>query len=207
MVSKQVKSNHVFINCPFDPSYRPIFEAVVFAVCYLGFVARCALEDDDAGEFRLTKIERVIEECKLGINDLSAVELDTATGLPRFNMPLELGLFLGCKRFGPSNQQKKRCLILDRERYRYRNFISDIAGQDIHSHNADPALAIREIRDWLQAAARRNTPLPGGGEVLKQYGRFSRDLPNFCRSLRLEPERLTFLDFSRTVAEWLRINR
>ena len=107
----------------------------------------------------------------------------------------------------PKQPAEETCLILDRERYRYRNFISDIAGQDIHSHNADPALAIREIRDWLQAAARRNTPLPGGGEVLEQYGRFSRDLPNFCSSLRLEPERLTFLDFSRTVAEWLRINR
>jgi hypothetical protein len=205
--SKQIKSNHIFINCPFDPSYRPIFDAVVFAVCYLGFVPRYALEDDDAGEFRLSKIERVIEECRLGINDLSAVELDAATGLPRFNMPLELGLFLGCKRFGPSNQQKKRCLILDREGYRYRNFISDIAGHNIRSHNADPALAIREIRDWLQAATRRNTLLPGGGEVFEQYGRFSRDLPNICRSLRLEPERLTFLDFSGTVARWLQINR
>jgi hypothetical protein len=56
----------------------------------------CALEDDDAGEFRLSKIERIIEECKFGIHDLSAVALDVATGLPRFNMPLELGLFLGC---------------------------------------------------------------------------------------------------------------
>lgn len=207
MASLQIKSNHIFINCPFDPSYRPIFDAIVFSVRYLGFVARCALEDDDAAEFRLSKIERVIEECKLGINDLSAVELDAATGLPRFNMPLELGFFLGCKRFGPNNQQKKHCLILDREPYRYRNFISDIAGQDIRSHNADPALAIREIRNWLQAAARRNTHLPGGGEVLEQYGRFSRDLPDICRGLKLEPERLTFLDFSRTVAEWLRINR
>ena len=207
MVRLQIKSNHIFINCPFDPSYRPIFDAVVFAVRYLGFVARCALEDEDATEFRLSKIERVIEECKLGINDLSAVELDAATGLPRFNMPLELGLFLGCKRFGPINQQKKRCLILDKEGYRYRSFISDIAGQDIRSHNADPALAIREIRNWLQAAARRSTPLPGGGEVIEQYGRFSRDLPNFCLSLRLELERLTFLDFSKAVAKWLRLNR
>ena len=207
MVSKGIKSNHIFINCPFDPGYRPIFDAIVFAVCHLGFVPRCALEDDDAAEFRLSKIERVIEECKFGINDLSAVELDAATGLPRFNMPLELGLFLGCKRFGPSSQQTKRCLILDKERYRYRNFISDISGQDIRSHNAQPELAIRAIRDWLQAASRRRTPLPGGGEVFGQYERFSRDLPAICQVLRLEPQRLTFLDFSRTVTEWLRANR
>ena len=113
-MSTRVKSNHVFINCPFDPAYRPILNAILFAVLDLGFIARCALEEEDAGEFRLSKIERIIEECRYGINDLSAVALDTATGLPRFNMPLELGLFIGCKRFGPPNQSKKRMLVLDR---------------------------------------------------------------------------------------------
>lgn len=107
-VSARLKSNHVFINCPIDGRYRPIFNAIVFAVYDLGFVARCSLEEDDAGDFRLSKIERMIEECRFGINDLSAVALDPVTNLPRFNMPLELGLFLGCRRFGPRNQSKKR---------------------------------------------------------------------------------------------------
>ena len=103
------------------------------------------------------KIERIVEECRFGINDLSAVSLDVATGLPRFNMPLELGLFLGCKRFGPPNQSKKRTLVLDRDQYRYRNFISDIAGQDIRAHGGDPDRAIWEVRDWLRLASKRNT--------------------------------------------------
>jgi hypothetical protein len=34
---------------------------------------RCSLEEGDAGESRLSKIERIIEECRFGINDLSAV--------------------------------------------------------------------------------------------------------------------------------------
>jgi hypothetical protein len=114
-VSTRVKSTHVFINCPFDTGFQPILNAIVFAVYDLGFVARCALEDDDAGEVRLAKIQRIIEECRYGINDLSTVTLDTVTGLPRFNMPLELDLFLGCKRFGAKNQSKKRTLILDSE--------------------------------------------------------------------------------------------
>ena len=133
----RLRSSHIFVNCPFDAGYRPIFNAIVFSVYDLGFVARCALEEDDAAEFRLLKIERLIEECRFGINDLSAVTLDPATGLPRFNMPLELGLFLGCKRFGPANQAKKRCLILDGDPYRYRAFLSDVAGQDIRSHGAE----------------------------------------------------------------------
>ena len=85
LVTSNLKSNHVFINCPFDSGYRSIFNAIVFTVYDLGFVARCALEEDDAADFRLSKIERIIEECKFGINDLSAVALDAATNLPRFN--------------------------------------------------------------------------------------------------------------------------
>ena len=45
-------------------------------------------------------------------------------------MPLELGLFLGCKRFGPPNQSNKRTLVLDSDQYRYRAFISDILVQN-----------------------------------------------------------------------------
>lgn len=89
----RLRSKDVFINCPFDTGYRPILTAIVFAIHDLGFVARSALERDDGGEVRLSKIEGIIEQCKFGIHDLSAVELDTSTHLPRFNMPLELGLF------------------------------------------------------------------------------------------------------------------
>ncbi len=205
-VSARLKSNHVFVNCPFDNRYRPIFNAIIFAIYDLGFVARCSLEEDDAGDFRFSKIERMIEECRFGINDLSAVTLDTTTNLPRFNMPLELGLFLACKRFGPKNQSKKRTLILDSEQYRYRQFISDIAGQDIRAHGSDPERAIREVRDWLQATSRR-AGLAGGGEIVGRYRRFQTDLPAICAALALEQDRLTFLDLSATIADWLRAGR
>jgi len=180
--------------------------AVVFAVYDLRFVARCSLEEDDAAEFRLSKIERMIEECQYGINDLSAVELGATTGLPRFNMPFELGLFLGCRRFGPTNQNKKRTLVLDSDQYRYREFISDISGQDIRAHKGDPEKAIREVRNWLQATSRR-AALAGGGEIVERYRRFKSDLPSICALLSLEPDKLTFLDLSTTIIDWLRTNR
>ena len=66
-----LRRNHVFINCPFDSVYKPIFDAIVFAIYDLGFVARSALEIDDGTEFRLAKIERIIEECRYGIHDIS----------------------------------------------------------------------------------------------------------------------------------------
>jgi hypothetical protein len=98
----------VFINCPFDTTYKPIFDAIVFAVKHLGFNARSALEVDDASEVRLAKIIRIIEECAYGIHDISAVAPRTGTDLPRFNMPLELGLYLGCQRFGAEPTVRRR---------------------------------------------------------------------------------------------------
>ena len=47
-------------------------------------------------------------------------------------MPLELGPFLGAKRFGDPVQREKRKLILDLEQYRYQKSISDLEGIDIH---------------------------------------------------------------------------
>jgi hypothetical protein len=158
------KGNHVFVNCPFDADYRPIFDGIVFAIYSLGFAARCALEGDDSGYVRLCKIERIVDECRFGIHEISAVGLDPATGLPRFNMPLELGLFLECRRFGDERQREKRRLILDSRRYRYRNFISDISGQDIRAHEGQPRQAIVEVRNWLVDASGRRR-FPGGAEV------------------------------------------
>jgi hypothetical protein len=202
-LNARLKTNHVFVNCPFDPGYGPMFEAIVFCLHHLGFVARCAREDDDAGEVRLSKIERIIEECPFGINDLSAVELDASTGLPRFNMPLERGLFLGCKRFGAANQNRKRTLVLDREPYRYRAFISDIAGQDIRAHAGDPKRGIGEVRDWLRTTSKRAS-LPGAKEVIEHYRQFRADLPELCTALALDPDRLTFLDLSTLITDWLK---
>lgn len=124
----------VFINCPFDDSYRPLFQAVVFAVHACGLVARSALEVENGAEVRIDKIARIIAGCRHSIHDISRVEPDPGSGLPRMNMPFELGLFIGAKRFGNAKHQLKTCIIFDRERYRYQQFLSDIAGQDIRAH-------------------------------------------------------------------------
>lgn len=205
-MTSRLKRNHVFINCPFDDGYLPIFRAIVFAVHDLGFVARCALESDDAVDFRLAKIERIIEECAYGIHDLSRVGADPNTLLPRFNMPFELGLFLGCQRFGAKAQRRKRAMILDSDRFRFRQSISDISGQDIHPHAGDPFIAIREVRDWLQAASQTRN-LPAGREIAARYHRFLLDIPDSCATAKLDPDRLTFIDLATLISDWLQANR
>jgi len=90
---------NVFINCPFDENYLPLFRAVIFTIHDMGFRARCSLEASNAGNVRIDKIQDIIAQSKYSIHDLSRTQLDRRNRLPRFNMPLELGIDLGCKRF------------------------------------------------------------------------------------------------------------
>jgi len=193
----------VFINCPFDSRYRPFFDCIVFTVLHCGFRPRCALEIDDASQVRIDKIFSIIGECRFGIHDLSRTELDRSSKLPRFNMPLELGIFLGAKWYGRGRQARKICLVLDREPYRYQKFISDIAGQDIQAHGLDQAKATTVTRDWLRAGAKRS--MPGGREIHRQYRRFERRLPELCRRMKLALSEMTFNDATNIAAEWLKI--
>lgn len=195
----------VFINCPFDDDFRPIFDALVFCVEDCGFRARCALEITDSGEVRFEKIIGIIRDCRFSIHDLSRTELDEANKLPRFNMPLELGLFLGAKRFGSGKQRQKNSLIFDRERYRYQKYISDIAGQDIRSHADKPDQAIHEIRNWLQPNIEKGS-LPSGSFLVKRYHLFRRDLPGFCKNLHLVENETTFADILHLIIHWLSLN-
>jgi len=199
------RSASVFINCPFDTQYQPIFDAVVFCVVACGFVPRCTLELTDVAEVRIDKIYRLINQCDLSIHDISRTEVAAQPyQLPRFNMPLELGIFLGAKRFGGRSSQK-RCLILDRAPYRYQRFISDIAGQDIRAHDNNPRIVIRRVRDWLQAAP-GNAAIPGGGAIWSRYRRFRRELLFIAQEADLDPEQLTFIDYHQLVTSWLKIN-
>jgi hypothetical protein len=49
---------NVFLNCPFDNAYKPLFDAAVFAVQIAGFTPHCALEASNAGQARLEKMFR-----------------------------------------------------------------------------------------------------------------------------------------------------
>jgi hypothetical protein len=196
----------VFVNCPLDEEYRHLLEAVVFAVHDCGFIARCALEVDDGSEIRIEKIARIIAGCRLGIHDISRTEPDAATNLPRFNMPFELGLFFGAKRFGRAEQKSKSCLILDLELYRYQKFISDIAGQDIAAHGGDAGKAIRRVRDWLSNASSKTVRIPGGQAMAKRYDVFRQELPAMCAKTRLGVDELTFNDYVAQIEEWLKID-
>lgn len=191
----------VFINCPFDKAYAPIFEALIFTVHLCEFVPRSAREIEDSSQTRIDKLYGIIEECRYGLHDLSRTELDRKTGLPRFNMPLELGIFLGAKQFGGKEQKLKRCLVLDVEPYRYMKFASDLSGMDIQTHGGKAERAIVTTRDWLANVSRRK--IAGAGLVVVSYRRFLKDKPKIARKAGFDPKAIPFVDFSAIVTDWL----
>jgi len=203
-MARAILDDHVFINCPFDDQYQPLFNAIVFTVHDAGFVARCAREVGDAAQNRMEKILSIVGECRYGIHDISRTELN-AKRLPRFNMPLELGAFLGCKRFGGKRHSSKTALILDREAYRYQQFISDIAGQDIDAHGSDPERAVQAVRQWLRTESRRNN-VPGGAVIWQRFQEFQVALPTILANLHVGLAEMAFVDYTYAITEWLRAN-
>lgn len=200
------RKNSVFINCPFDEKYKDMFRAMVFVVLDCKADPYCALKNDDSGHVRVNTILKMITFCGLGIHDILRTELDDVNKLPRFNMPFELGLFLGARYFGKRSDNKKATLVLDKEPYRYQKFISDIAGQDIHSHNNQPYEVIRIVRNWLQHALRGKGVLPGGKIIVGRFLRFQSELPALCEIARLDMQALTYRDYTWLVRTWLARN-
>lgn len=202
--SSQDFKNNVFINCPFDDEYKPLFDAIIFTIQLTGFRPRSSLEASNAATNRLQKIMNIIRQCKYGIHDLSRTELNSS-GLPRFNMPLELGIDLGAAKYGDSQLKTKTLLVLDRTRYRYQQFISDISGQDVYAHRRSIRQAVRLVRDWL--ADESSLPaIPGGNYVYARYRIFRSNLPQLCATLKRTPDELTFGDFTQLIKIWLEEN-
>lgn len=194
----------VFVNCPFSDDYRPLFDAIVFTIQACGFRPRCALENDNGAEVRIEKIMGIIKDCPFGVHDISYMEIDAATGLPRLNMAFELGAFLGARWLGTKSQRAKSALILDRDRYRFQAAISDIAGQDIQSHAGEKHIIVQRVRDWLRANASDPAAVPGGAAVARRFASFENALPELRIAADLPAGNLGFLDFSQLVARWLR---
>src|SRR5690606_25603462 len=118
---------------------------------------------------------------------------------------LELGLFLGAKRFGNGSHRRKTALILEREQFRYQKFCSDIAGQDIRAHNNRIDVAVTVTRNWLQAS-RASAETPPAQRLFKRYLWFRSDLPRMCKAAGGTESTLTFLDYRRMIDVWRRAN-
>lgn len=202
--TKSVTAQSVFINCPFDEAYKPILRAMAFTIVASGFRPRCALDATDSAEIRVTKIAALIRDCDWAIHDLSRVE-PNEDGLPRFNMPMELGLHLGARLFGGRRQRRKQALILDARAHRYDAALSDISGQDIEVHGNSPERAIRCVRNWLSDNRQPGkVPLPGVAAMLSDYRLFQKQTVAVLRRQRLDSlKELSHSDLLWAINDWI----
>jgi len=165
-------ARRVFINCPFDQAYKPLFDAVLFAVEQLGFEARHALWDDSEA-IRLQRIGQEIEKSKFSIHDISRVALSGNLQLPRFNMPFEAGMAYERHRQTRAHQ-KHHVLLVDRKPYRYQASISDLAGLDfgIHHNKAEEIVAC--VRRFLRNKS--GMDMMGETKVMRRFSIFQLQL-------------------------------
>jgi hypothetical protein len=99
----------VFINCPFDANYAPLFDAIVFASACCGFIPRSALESGSVAEPRMERITRALFSSKYSIHDLSR-----------------------CRGEGDDEHD---WLVLAPEGHAYLRFLSDPAAYDLATHD------------------------------------------------------------------------
>lgn len=135
----------VFINCPFDGDYEPLFDALIFSAVCCGFIPLSSAGDGTA-EARMERIHRVIASCKYSIHDLSRCRGEGDLNFARFNMPLELGIALGHARVGPDEHEWFGLALSDTESGRY---ISDLLGYDLKRYDGTPGSLVNAVMAWL----------------------------------------------------------
>ncbi len=177
-------NKNVFINCPFDASYKRLLHPMLFTILYAGLEPKIS-KLEDSGAIRIKQILKLIKESKYSIHDLSRMKSKKAGELARFNMPFELGLDLGTREIGSGQYKKKKCLILDIEKYRYQAALSDMSGSDIASYGKRNQIEkiIETIRHWFTTVL--NPIQPSASKLYLEYTEFVSDL-------QLELEQLSF---------------
>jgi hypothetical protein len=134
--------NAVFLNIPYDQEFQSLYIAYIVWLYQLGLVPHLASEIP-GGDRRLDRIFRLIQSCRYSIHDLSRIELSTAPmAVPRFNMPLELGMTITWKILNPSLHE---WFVLESEPYRLQQSASDLNGTDPNIHNGTPEGVLREL--------------------------------------------------------------
>ncbi len=122
-----------FCNFPFDPEYRRVYLALVASLVCAGQTPRSVLEippDKD----RLERTLHLLDACEYSLHDLSRVEV-SPRGLPRFNMPFELGLAAALAlRKGGRHQFR----LLETRPNRVQRSLSDLNGYEAFIHRGRP---------------------------------------------------------------------
>lgn len=116
------QNEYAFINLPFHEKYETTLLALISGLTAFGLVPQLVTLEPRS-EHRLQKLIRMIRRSTCSFHDLSYVLRDGQRGVPRFNIPFELGLAVGLA-------GKPTWFVLERRRYRLLESLSDLNGVD-----------------------------------------------------------------------------
>ncbi len=161
---KRIES--VFLNIPYDRGFEDLYLAYIVGLTQLGLRVNATIGVPNQG--RLETIIGLIEESDFSIHDLSRIEL--SKGIPRFNMPVELGMALYRSHI---SKGRHRACVFESKPYRTQRSTSDINGIDPQIHNGTAKGVMAGLRNIFRQPGDVTT-VP---EMLSSYRAVRRKLP------------------------------
>lgn len=137
------RTESVFLNIPYDRGFEDLYLAYIVGLTQLGLRVNATVGVPNQG--RLKTIIGLIEESNFSIHDLSRIEL--SKGIPRFNMPVELGLALYRSHV---TRGRHRVYVFESKPYRMQQSTSDINGIDPQIHNETAKGVMAGLRNILR---------------------------------------------------------
>jgi len=128
-----VRRLDAFLNVPYDREYEALYIALVAGLCAFGLKPRATLELPGP-QRRLDRVVSLIRGCRYSFHDLSRVQL--SAGVPRFNMPFELGLAV---EWSLRHPHLHSWVVLEARPHRLQRSLSDLNGTDPYCHRNRPA--------------------------------------------------------------------
>jgi hypothetical protein len=165
-MASRKRIDSVFLNIPYDKEFEDLYVAYIVGLTQLGLCVNATLAVPNQG--RLETIIRLIEKSNVSIHDLSRTEF--SKGIPRFNMPVELGLALYCSH---ATNGRHRVYVFESKPYRTQRSTSDINGIDPQIHHGSPKGVMAGLRNILRQPGDVTT-VP---EMLRSYRAVKRKLP------------------------------
>jgi hypothetical protein len=142
-VPRSRRTESVFLNIPYDRGFEDLYLAYIVGLTQLGLRVNATVGVPSQG--RLKTIIGLIEESNFSIHDLSRIEL--SKGIPRFNMPVELGLALYRSHV---TRGRHRVYVFESKPYRTQRSTSDINGIDPQIHNETAKGVMAGLRNILR---------------------------------------------------------
>jgi hypothetical protein len=172
------RARQVFLNVPFDDiaGYEDCYLAYIAGLVGIGLTPRSVLEIPSGRADRVTRIFRLMRQCRYSIHDLSRTQW--RAGTPRFNMPFEAGLATALSLMGRPAHDR---YVFASDHRLVQRAASDLGGVDVYAHGGTARGAIaamtnafvrrsqsavvsdlfrlhRRLRDWTDREFRRARP-------------------------------------------------